>query len=249
MSEKSPDDITDKYAHALGSEFGPDYLRLKHDYFELRVYWRIYRQLFGSSEKKSRFLFNISGLTFSVLENSLYQTCLLKISRLLDPETSGRTRENLSFRRIYTYLAESGRGSETFSKILEEAENLSENIRAHRNTIFAHRDLPTSRQTEKLYLPSRKEIDSVVERCGELIKHVEREYFDSHAILDPIVSFPDERNFLRILYYGVADKNRREEERAESLKSGTYDPENDLTEVPQWISESYEELVERLKST
>ncbi|WP_296763114.1 hypothetical protein [Sediminimonas sp.] len=62
-----------------------DYLELvKHEFFTLRVEWRLYRSLFGTNAETVELLNKASGPTANTLERVLFERTLLGLRRLTD---------------------------------------------------------------------------------------------------------------------------------------------------------------------
>src|SRR6266852_7302679 len=83
----------------MGETLGKQYTMLFNEVTILHLYWKEYLELFGTNQKRIDRLNQAAPGFFRMLENELFQTNMLHIARLTDPQkTAGK--ENLSLRNL-----------------------------------------------------------------------------------------------------------------------------------------------------
>jgi len=110
----------------------------------LRYTYREYSALFGSGPETVELLNALAPTFFDVVQQSLAQEMILAICRLLDPAESGKY-ENLSMHQLLAALRDDGSANALVADIqhrCDELEAQSQPLRAKRDQLFAHMDLP-----------------------------------------------------------------------------------------------------------
>ncbi len=148
---------------------------LKKDILWLHVQWKVYRQLFAVSEADIQLLNDAAPLAFGVYQEVLLSSVLLSLTRLTDPETTGK-KENLTLERLvslidsstYQALADKAR------QYLDQACKLCKPFREWRNRRYAHRDWLTAKEVHPDPLPgiSRQRIEDTLAIIRNLMDEV-----------------------------------------------------------------------------
>jgi hypothetical protein len=160
--------------------------------------WRMYRQLYGTSEARVDALNKVAPTFFATLQNILVDEVQLTLSRLADPARTGRS-ENLT-------LATLLEGIERL-EIAFLAEELRTQLAAHRqaceaivrrrNTRIAHYDRNTHAGGEPLDGPSRAEIETALDRLRAYMRTVYQHFENSDMRYDLFVMHDDAESLLR----------------------------------------------------
>jgi hypothetical protein len=160
--------------------------------------WRMYRQLYGTSEARVDALNRVAPTFFATLQNILVDEVQLTLSRLADPARTGR-RENLTL----ATLLESLEGLELpfvcdqLRTELETYRQACEAIIRRRNTRIAHYDRNTHAGGELLDAPSRAEIETALERLRAYMRTVYQNFENSDMRYDLFVMHDDAESLLR----------------------------------------------------
>jgi AbiU2 len=250
MPDRTNNQILSDYVERLGEEFGNDFRRIETNYYELRVFWRLYRSFFGANEERVNLFNSVSGLTAWAIEHALLEQCILRLTRLLDPESSGRNgvNRNLTFSRINSHvLASRIENNDEFSNLLAEAHSAGQSLRDWRNRQTAHLDLDVAHNRAELAPLTRRDMHIAIEKCGDLIQWILLVFFDSSSELDPHLPFhDDEMVFLKTLYAGHSLLEAEFEGFRLAIDNETL-PEPHRREFPEWLTERYEQLRVRLR--
>jgi hypothetical protein len=83
----------------MGHELGSSFHELSRKLIELHVVWQQYRQLFGDEPETVHLLNRTSGLFFKIVQDELWDSVLLGISRMTDPPQTGK-RKNLTVQSL-----------------------------------------------------------------------------------------------------------------------------------------------------
>src|SRR6056297_3400527 len=178
------------------------YLELvKHEFFTLRIEWRLYRSLFGTNKETVELLNKASGSTANTLERALYERTLLGLRRLTDPY-QGKKGKTKSV-SVNGFIQVVPSKDPNLRRLAGTATQRSSFARNWSDKRIAHTDLAYRRGEAKLEIASRANVESANEAIADVIKHVAKEYYDTTLVTHPIPSSGDERSFLRALYLGV----------------------------------------------
>lgn len=72
---------------------------------ELHVLWQQYRQLFGDDPDTVHLLNRTSGLFFKIVQDELWDSVLLGVSRMTDPPATGKKR-NLTIQSLLPLISD-----------------------------------------------------------------------------------------------------------------------------------------------
>lgn len=243
MQDYTNEQVLGRYQAVLGEDFGRDFRMLENSYSELRVYWRVFVSFYGVNQERVELLNSVSGLAAEVFSWALFDQCILRVSRLLDPAQSGRggNRDNLTFQRLRLHIHDQDK-LEDFSAIMNSAISAAEPVRDWRNRQIAHSDFDVANHRAQLMPLSGSGVKRAIDSSGGIIQWVHRTYFDSETTLDPIVSPDDELNFLRELYLGHEIARKDLLEFQEGLERGDESCRLIDREYPEWLSQGFDEF-------
>ncbi len=165
--------------------------------FDLSNDLTIYKQLF-SSEESITTLNSFNSLIFGNYQKCLVNSIFSTIARLLDPSTTGRSRNsNLSL----AYLVEKlslGENTKVIGELTEiESIFSSSGLKKYRNKVLSHNDAKTALRGQSLSINiDTSELEDLVERIGNL--YFTMKYFggldEANRALDPLVTLPFDKN-------------------------------------------------------
>jgi hypothetical protein len=162
--------------------------------------WRMYRQLYGTSEARVDALNRVAPTFFATLQNVLVDEVQLTLSRLADPARTGR-RENLTLATLLETLETLDVAflTDELRSKLEAYREACEAIIRRRNTRIAHYDRNThvSAGEGPLDGPSRAEIETALDRLRAFMRLVYQHFESSDMRYDLFVMHDDAESVLR----------------------------------------------------
>jgi AbiU2 len=162
--------------------------------------WRMYRQLYGTSEARIYALNKVAPTFFGTLQNILLDEVQLALSRLADPARAGR-RENLTLETLIEGIDQLGIPYlvTELRKRLEAYWKACEGIVRRRNRRIAHYDLNTLLRAagESLDAPSRAEIEKALDELRQLMRATYQHFENSYMAYEHFAMFDDADSLLR----------------------------------------------------
>lgn len=224
MSARATDD-EDKQKHikAMGKDLGVLFQKLSNELTLLYFKWNEYVELFGKKPSRIDLLNSSAGQFFWIVQDSLWEGCLLHIARLTDPEKIG-TKTNLTIKRL-PRLIEDEKLKEQISQLVEAADNKVEFCRDWRNRRIAHSDLKLVLETgaEPLKPASRARVKDALSSLTDVLKKVYEHYYkDSTVFFGQIKSI----HGAEALLYVIEDGLWTEQERNKRWQAGEYREED-----------------------
>lgn len=123
----------------MGPELGAMYCDLNDHLLDIILLWKQCEELFGADEDTVALLNNAAPLFFGVVQQQLWDSVMLGISRLTDPPISAG-KKTLSVRAL-PLLIDDGYLREKVETAISTARDAAEFTRTHRNKRIAHNDL------------------------------------------------------------------------------------------------------------
>jgi|SRR6267143_192490 len=149
---------------------------LQEDVLWLHAKWKVYRQLFGTSEKRIAILNDFAPDFFQIVHDGLIYDVLLTISRLTDPAESVK-KENLTLDRLVLMMKENvdQQFVDSLKSNLRALKGDCQPFRDIRNRRIAHNDLGTALDYHPNPLPgvSREMIENVLKSFRSLLNDIE----------------------------------------------------------------------------
>ncbi|WP_209547231.1 hypothetical protein [Ruegeria sp. HKCCSP346] len=209
---------------------------LKTDFFRLRVEWRLYRSLWGTNKETFDMLQSISASTSQTLEAIVFERVLLGLRKLTDPPHGRRmSAKSVSIRALPKYFDD---GEKTLTKLVSSSLKSSSFARNWSDKRIAHSDFEYRVGNAQLEPASRAKVEKALESIATIIKWIARNHFDTTLITHPIPPLSDERTFLRCLYEGKQEMERKRELSKQLSLQGRYEERNKLREMPDWLKRS-----------
>ena len=188
-----------EYVRCMGNELGETYFHLQHKLIELHIVWLQYRQLFA--ERSTVELLNrTAGLFFKVVQDELWDSVLLRISKLTDPPSSAG-RRNLTIQRLAPLIIDNDLQGE-IDAMTKHVIATASFAREHRNKRIAHLDhsYSTMPETNPLTGVSRAQIENVLHLLRDLMNRVDARYRDSTYMYEQFVDETGARLLLQKLH-------------------------------------------------
>lgn len=146
--------------------------------FMLQATWRIYRQLFGTSEARVELLNKFVPDGAGIIQRVLLDSVILAICRLCDAPGERRNK-NLTLMRLVESLSPQPDAKQAayFDKKLNSVKGLVDALRKHRHKRIAHSDLSIA-MAKMDVLPgvSRQVVEDVLQAIRELLNTINLAY-------------------------------------------------------------------------
>ena len=182
------------------------YEELKTEITWLHGRWIVYRQLFGTSEKRIDLLNECASSFFYILQDVLIGEIQVSLSKLTDP---ARTRgfENLSIELLQTRIEADGETTlaRQTRESLDALHIQCEPFRIWRNKHLAHLDLTTAMRSSPNPLPgiSREMIENALQLLRTYMNQIEQHYNDSEYGYEHFMMQSDGDALVAVLRYGL----------------------------------------------
>lgn len=172
---------------AMGDELGTSFHELHRKLVELHVIWQQYRQLFGDTPDTVHLLNRTAGLFFRIVQDELWDSVLLGISRMTDPPNMGKKR-NLTILSLPPLI--------TDRKLKTEIDDLCATVmtkeksaRDHRDKRIAHQDHDylSNPKIHSLSDISRETIECVLASLRDVLNHLENHFMGSRTMYENFI--------------------------------------------------------------
>jgi len=179
----------DEYVRTMGVELGTVVALLSHKLIELQIVWNQYRQLFGEDEDTVHLLNRTAGLFFQVVQDQLWDSVLIGISKMTDPASTGKKR-NLTLYALPD-LIEDVDLCVIIRRMCIEAETEAQFARDHRNKRIAHEDHLHATDKESHALPgvSREAVENMLESIRAVLNTLNHHYRDTEVCYQSFVDY------------------------------------------------------------
>lgn len=208
MTTRTSEEVRNGYVQSMGAELGPKFFELYRKLVELHIVWQQYRQLFGADDETIRLLNRTAGLFFKIVQDELWDSVLLGISRMTDPPATGRNK-NLTVLSLPPLIENDVLRSEV-EKLCEAALTQAKFAREHRNKRIAHQDHDylTDRSSNPLNGVSRAIVEDILDSLRNVLNRLDLHFRDSTVIYQ---NFVDESG-ARVLVNRLRRTERLDEE-------------------------------------
>lgn len=191
MTTRSSEEILAHYVQTMGEPLGTAFWHLNQRVLELHLVWEQYTQLFGESEETVHLLNKTAGLFFMIVQDGLWDSVLLGVSKLTDPAQTGKNK-NLSIRSLPNLIADGALLGRVLD-LCEEALIKAEHARDHRNKRIAHQDQQYfyDREVQPLGGVSRVLVKEMLQAITAVMNEINVFYCDTTMFYDSISSGGD----------------------------------------------------------
>ncbi|MGU3345806.1 AbiU2 domain-containing protein [Pseudomonas monsensis] len=191
MTTRNSEEILAHYLRTMGDPLGTAFWHLNQQILELHLVWEQYTQLFGEGEETVNLLNRTAGLFFKVVQDELWDSVLLGVSKLTDPAQTGKNK-NLSIRSLPDLIADSVLRGRVLD-LCDEALKKAEHARDHRNKRIAHQDQRYfyNREAHSLGGVSRTLVREMLQAITAVMNEINVFYTDTTMFYDEISSGGD----------------------------------------------------------
>lgn len=172
------------YKIAMGEDLGTVFFALYNKLIELHIVWQQYRQLYGTDRETVKLLNETAGLFFKIVQNELWDSVLLGVSRMTDPPATGK-RRNVTVQSLPELVSEPSVRAEV--EVLCQAALVHGSFaRDHRNKRIAHQDhgYLTDRISNPLSGISRERVEAMLTALREVMNRVDLHFRDSTVMYE-----------------------------------------------------------------
>lgn len=163
----------------MGPELGTSYYELHRKLNELHIIWLQYRQLFGTDAETVNLLNRTAGLLFKIVQDELWDSVLLGVSRMTDPPSTQK-KKNLTIQSLPELITDAPLRREV-QLLCEKAVAAAQFAREHRNKRIAHQDHDylCSRDSDPLSGISRALVEQMLESLRAVLNRLLLHFKDS----------------------------------------------------------------------
>ncbi|WP_256579606.1 hypothetical protein [Pseudomonas sp. NC02] len=186
VTTRNSEEVLAHHVETMGESLGTAFWHLNQQVLELHLVWEQYTQLFGEGEDTVKMLNETAGLFFMVVQDALWDSVLLGVSKLTDPAQTGKNK-NLSIQSLPDLIADDTlRGR--VSDLCEEALVKATHARDHRNKRIAHQDQQYfyDRAARPLGGVSRALVKEMLHAITAVMNEINVFYADSTMFYDSI---------------------------------------------------------------
>jgi AbiU2 len=163
---------------------------LKYEVTDLHLRWKIYRQLYATSEEAITLLNKSGSNVFYLMQFLLLDDCALRLSKLTDPASQGKF-ENLSALQLLECVEAEDKkfSSPKARELMKELSTRCEKFRALRNKRIAHADLDHALKIAEDPLPgiSREDVENALKALRDLLNFIEHFYTNSQTLYAEVI--------------------------------------------------------------
>lgn len=187
MVTRSMDEVRADYISTMGQELGANFYELYRELVELHVLWQQYRQLFGDSTDTVQLLNRTAGLFFKIVQDELWDSVLLGVSRMTDPPNTGK-KKNLTVLSLSPLITDSALRAEV-EDLCTKAVTAAEFAREHRNKRIAHQDHNyfSNRNSNPLGGISRAAVEDMLAALRDVLNRLDNNFRDSTVLYEQFV--------------------------------------------------------------
>lgn len=187
MVARSMDEVRSEYISSMGQELGASFYELYRKLVELHVLWQQYRQLFGSDPETVHLLNRTSGLFFKIVQDELWDSVLLGVSRMTDPPATGK-KKNLTIQSLPPLISNTELQGEV-QNLCDKALAAAEFAREHRNKRIAHQDddYLSNRNSDPLSGISRALVEKMLAALRAVLNRLDLHFRDNTVMYEDFV--------------------------------------------------------------
>lgn len=179
--------------------------KLKHEVVRLHARWKIYRQLFGHSQKRVDLLNECASFCFFVMDNVLFADVQLGLSKLTDPAKKGG-HETLSLEQLLLGVQKMKDYAlaSSLRQTLGKPRDTCKDVRRRRNKRLAHLDLDTAPHVATpLRGISRQLIEDALALVRQFMNEVEAHYCQAPTSYQHVLATGDREVLIALLKSGA----------------------------------------------
>lgn len=222
MTTKSAQDVLQEYVNIYGSADGPVVARLTNDVSNLFQEWRTFLYFFCGPSERLEVLNQASGRTSRLFRRLLWDSALLRIRRLIDPEIDRKNNKNLSLHSLVR-IAKKPPFEHILKTDFNELEAKCKPAKKFVDKYLAHFSKGHALGS-KPALIQRQQTTDAVRAIGAFVNKFHAATRDTDFRFSPFTAHKGESDFLLMLYRGVELTKARDAQHHE-----------DPLPLPEWI--------------
>lgn len=221
-------EVKQDYIAVMGEQLGAVYYSLWNELVWVNAKWNEYVELWGTKPERLAIINKSANHFFRVVENVLWESCILNIARITDPVESSRGKENLTIRQL-PKLVKAELVSE-LNDLIKVADEKSVFCRDWRNRHIAHKDfrLAMNSDATPLTVASREKIKYALSALNDVLNFLSKSYRDCDMRFDMFITSSGARSLLYVLDDGLTYQKEKRENLKSGKRSYTDYPERDL---------------------
>ncbi|EKD73844.1 MAG: hypothetical protein ACD_45C00175G0004 [uncultured bacterium] len=218
---KTAEELKQHHIQIMGEKIGSHYHALWNELAQLYSKWDEYVELFGTKPSRLELLNSSAPLFFRTVQDSLWESTLIHITRITDPVKSCG-KDNLSITRLECLVDVEIKG--IISEKINIAVKKSNFCRDWRNRRIAHNDLSLALDSGAVPLEpaSRASIKDALQSIASVLNTVEEHYMNSTTEFNVIKGFYGAEALLYVLDDGLTASK----ERKKRIAARTYTPDD-----------------------
>jgi hypothetical protein len=179
--------VADQYRALMGEELGASFWQLHKKLIELHIVWQQYRQLYGTDSETIELLNRTAGLLFKLMQDQLWDSVLLAISRMTDPPATGK-KKNLTIQSLPALIQDIILKAE-LEGLCAAAVAQAEFAREHRNKRIAHQDHDYAHDpvANPLNGISRERVETMLKTLRAVLNRLNNHYKDSTTMYEDFI--------------------------------------------------------------
>lgn len=187
MVTRSMGEVRADYISTMGQELGANFYELHRKLVELHILWQQYRQLFGETTDTVHLLNRTAGLFFKIVQDQLWDSVLLGVSRMTDPPGTGKYK-NLTLQSLSPLITDPALRAET-QHLCAKAVAAAEFAREHRNKRIAHQDHNyfSNRNSNSLGGISRTAVENMLAALRDVLNRLDNHFRDTTVMYEQFV--------------------------------------------------------------
>lgn len=232
-------EVPDEILKRLGKTYAEEFSLIKQDLFELRLFWRTYRNLFGTCPERVELLNSISGSFAHTIEVTLFETVLLKLRRINDTGSTKRNRKPLALGLLLKLADE--RSDVELKRLINLSRRKSEFAKNWSDKRIAHADYEYRMGRHELTPASRKKVTDAIDAVAAVIKWIGEEMLDTHYNTHPSPPLKNEEFVLKLLYEGKAVWDAKPELAKRAIDERRFEDYDRIFAYPDWLKATPDE--------
>lgn len=221
MGERTAAQAKAENISVMGMELGSVYSQLWQEVAWIHRNWAHYKELFGETASRIDLLNEVAPSFFRTIQDALFETVLLHLTRLTDPARS-LGKSNLSLRQLDPLILDEAVKLRV-GDLVSRAVDATAFARDWRNRKLAHRDLDLAlgQPAKPLAPASRIAVEEALCAIADVLNFVSAHYLDATTVFDWRGG-----NDSVALLFAIRDGLRAKDERIKRLKAGEFRDED-----------------------
>lgn len=214
---RSPAEVHEQYLRTLPPEVGPLFIEVMREATWLMLTWQEYKTLYTTNEKRVELLNQSAPVFFRVVQGAMLNQVLLYLTRLTDPVSHGKDRNNLTVRALPSVSPTVIR--DRLQAAVDDAVKSAEFAKVLRDKRIAHSDLASvfGKDMMDIPVPTRQMIEASIQAVWNVVSILGS--YANDEISPELVYGPEGGEQLLLL---ICKGLKSEQDKMRRINSGTY---------------------------